>query len=252
MRRERGSTIHRVLDILETIARARKPLSATEINDALSLPKATAHRLCAELEASGYLLKKINGKSYLPGNRLHDMAVGVLSHSRFRTQRRAILENLAGKVGETCNIAYADGLSMAYSDRVLSRSPLRLNLPLGTRVPLHCTASGKLFLASLSLRKRKAVIEKLELDKVAPGTITDREVLLAEIAAVEENGYAIDNEEIFEGMIAVAVPITDVEGRFYSSLAIQAPVFRFTLDDARAHLQILRDAAVDLSTLTAE
>ena len=69
---------------------------------------------------------------------------------------------------------------------------------------------------------------------------------------MEENNYAIDNEELFEGMIAVAVPITDVEGRFYSSLAIQAPLFRFNLDDARNHLAILRSAAVDLSTLTAE
>ena len=252
MKRERGSTINRVLDILETIASASKPLSATEINDALELPKATAHRLCAELEVSGYLLKKINGKSYLPGNRLHDMAVGVLSHSRFCSQRRAILEDLANKTGETCNIAYADGLNMAYSDRVLSRSPLRLNLPLGTRVPLHCTASGKLFLASMAPRKRKAVIDKLELDQVTPKSITDADKLLAEIAKVEENGYAIDNEEIFEGMIAVAVPISDRENRFYSSLAIQAPVFRFSLDDADKYLPLLREAARDLSTLTEE
>ena len=83
MKRERGSTIHRVLDILDTVAAAGKPISATEINEALDLPKATAHRLCAELEARGYLLKKINGKSYMPGNHLHKMAIGVLTHSRF-------------------------------------------------------------------------------------------------------------------------------------------------------------------------
>ncbi|MFT5502841.1 MAG: IclR family acetate operon transcriptional repressor [Gammaproteobacteria bacterium] len=78
MKRERGSTIHRVLDILGTVAAAQKPMSATEINDILDLPKATVHRLCTELEDRGYLLKKINGKSYLPGNKLHEMAVGVL------------------------------------------------------------------------------------------------------------------------------------------------------------------------------
>jgi DNA-binding IclR family transcriptional regulator len=79
MKRERGSTIQRVLDILDTVAASPKPISATEINEVLNLPKATAHRLCSELEARGYLLKKINGKSYVPGNRLHDVAVGVPS-----------------------------------------------------------------------------------------------------------------------------------------------------------------------------
>ena len=140
MKRERGSTIHRVLDILDTVAAAEKPISATEINDVLNLPKATVHRLCAELEDRGYLLKKINGKSYLPGNRLLEVATGVLSHSRFRATRHAILTALSESVGETCNIAYPDGLKMAYSDRVESTSPVKLNFPLGTSrsITLYC------------------------------------------------------------------------------------------------------------------
>ena len=91
LKRERGSTIHRVLDILDVVASAKKPLTATEINDILGLPKATAHRLCTELETSGYLLKRINGKNFVPGNRLHQMAVGVLSHARFKTTKLLIL-----------------------------------------------------------------------------------------------------------------------------------------------------------------
>ena len=106
----------------------------------------------ATLEAQGYLLKKINGKSYMPGNRLYDMAVGVLAHSRFRAERHAILQSLSEDIGETCNIAYPDGIQMAYSDRVETQWPLRLvQIPVGTRVPLHCTASGKLYLSTLPL-----------------------------------------------------------------------------------------------------
>lgn len=252
MKGERGSTIHRVLDILETVAAAGRPISATEVNEVLDIPKATAHRLCSELETRGYLLKKINGKSYMPGRRLHEMAVGVLSHTRFRAHRRAILEALSRQVGETCNIAYPDGLRMAYSERVETELALRLNFPLETRVPLHCTASGKLFLASLPIKKCKAVIAKLDLEKRTKNTITDREKLLEEVQFVRENNYSMDNEELFEGMIALAVPITDKTGRFYSSLAIQAPAFRFTLTDAKASVSLLREAAADLSTLIDE
>lgn len=252
MKRERGSTIHRVLDILATVAASGNPISVTEINESLNLPKATAHRLCAELEAQGYLLKKINGKSYMPGNRLHEMAVGVLSHSRFRAQRRAILESLSRAVGETCNIAYADGLRMAYSDRVETELPLKLTFPMDTRVPLHCTASGKLFLSSLPLKKRKAVIAKLDLKAHTKNSFTDPVRLLEEIETIKANQLSFDNEELFEGMIAVGVPVTDRAGRFYSSLAIQAPVFRFTLEDAKKAIPLLREAARDLSTLIEE
>jgi len=252
MKRERGSTIDRVLDILDTVAAAGKPISATEINEALNLPKATAHRLCAELEARGYLVKKINGKSYMAGRRLHQMAVGILSHSGFRAQRHAILEALSRQVGETCNIAYPDGLRMAYSDRVETPLALKLHFSMDTRVPLHCTASGKLFLSSLPLKKRKAVIEKLDLLANTPNTITDPELLLAETEKIRANKLSIDNEELFEGMIAIGVPVTDKAGRFYSSVAIQAPVFRFSLDDADKYVPLLREAARDLSTLTEE
>lgn len=252
MKRERGSTIQRVLDILDTVAASPKPISATEINKVLNLPKATAHRLCAELEARGYLLKKINGKSYVPGNRLHDVAVGVLANSRLRATRHAILTALSERVGETCNIAYPDGLYMAYSDRVETSAPLRLQFPIGMRVPLYCTASGKLYLSTLPKTKRRAVINKLQLERHSKNTITDPDALLKEIDNIEKRQVSIDNEELYDDIIAIAVPIKDKQGRFYSSLAIQAPVSRIKIEDSEQYIPLLRDAARDLSQLAEE
>jgi len=249
MKRERGSTIERVLDILDTVAASSKPLSATEINEVLGLPKATAHRLCAELESRGYLLKRINGKSYQPGNRLYDVAVGVLANSRFSATRHAILTSLSEKVGETCNIAYPDGLYMAYSDRVETQAPLRLQFSIGMRVPLYCTASGKLYLSTLLKSRRKSVINKLHLEKLAKNTITDPDMLLAEIDLIEKRQVSIDNQELYDDVIAIAVPIKDKHGRFYSSLAIQAPVSRISVDSSDRYLPLLREAAQELSLL---
>ncbi len=249
MKRERGSTIERVLDILDTVAASPKPLSATEINEVLDLPKATAHRLCSELEAQGYLLKRINGKSYQPGNRLYDVAVGVLANARFSASRHAILTALSEKVGETCNIAYPDGLYMAYSDRVETKAPLRLQFSIGMRVPLYCTASGKLYLSTLPRTRRKTVIGKLKLEARAKNTITDPDTLLAEIDQIEKTQISIDNQELYDDIIAIAVPITDKRGRFYSSLAIQAPVSRVSIDSSDLHVPLLLEAAQDLSML---
>ena len=117
-KRERGSTISRVLDILDQIASADRPLSATEINNILDLPKATAHRICGQLEEHGYLQRRLDGKQYTPGAKLQNLAVGVLSHSQHRAQWHAVLMSLSQDIGETCNIAYPDGSQMSYSDRV--------------------------------------------------------------------------------------------------------------------------------------
>jgi DNA-binding IclR family transcriptional regulator len=249
MKRERGSTIERVLDILDAIAASPKPLSATEINSELNLPKATAHRLCAELEARGYLLKQINGKSYVPGNRLRDVAVGVLANARFSATRHAILTRLSEAVGETCNIAYPDGLYMAYSDRVETKAPLRLQFSIGMRVPLYCTASGKLYLSTLPKSRRKLVISKLKLEQHARNTITDPEVLLAETDLIEKRQVSIDNQELYEDVIAIAVPIKDRYGRFYSSLAIQAPISRISVESSDRYIPLLHEAALELSRL---
>ena len=249
MKRERGSTIERVLDILDTVAASTKPLSATDINEVLNLPKATAHRLCAKLEARGYLLKRVDGKSYQPGNHLFDLAVGVLANSRFGATRHAILTELSEKVGETCNIAYPDGLYMAYSDRVETKAPLRLQFPIGMRVPLYCTASGKLYLSTLPKSRRKSVINKLKLERRAKNTITNPEMLLAEIDNVERQQCSIDNQEFYDDVIAIAVPIKDKQGRFYSSLAIQAPASRISINHSERYLPLLREAANDLAKL---
>lgn len=249
MKRERGSTIERVLDILDTVAASTKPLSATEINEALDLPKATAHRLCAKLEARGYLLKRIDGKSYQAGNRLFDVAVGVLANSRFGATRHAILTELSEKVGETCNIAYPDGLYMAYSDRVETKAPLRLQFPFGMRVPLYCTASGKLYLSTIPKPRRKAVINKLKLEPRAKNTITDPDMLLAEIDNIERQQFSIDNQELYDDVVAIAVPIKDRRGRFYSSLAIQAPASRVSINQSERYVPLLREAADELAML---
>ena len=249
MKRERGSTIERVLDILDTVAASAKPLSATEINEALNLPKATAHRLCAKLEARGYLLKRIDGKSYQAGNRLFDVAVGVLANSRFGATRHAILTELSEKVGETCNVAYPDGLYMAYSDRVETKAPLRLQFPIGMRVPLYCTASGKLYLSTLPRSRRKAVVSKLRLEARAKNTITDPDMLLAEIDNIERQQFSIDNQEFYDDVVAIAVPIKDKQGRFYSSLAIQAPASRISINQSGRYVPLLREAADELAKL---
>ena len=239
----------RSLYILEALARAGAPLTPTDINETLGLPKPTIHRLCKRLEREGFLEKDLDGRRYLPGRRLRAVARDVLGFNRFLQARQSVLRRLSERVGETCNITLPDEGGMVYLERIESRWPLRVQLPVGSVVPFHCTASGKLYLASLPPARRESLVRTLDLAAHAPNTMTEPEELLAALEAIGQTEIGTDNEEFVEGMVAVAVPIRDHGGRLVAMLAMHAPTQRMSLDDALAAEESLREAASALTGL---
>lgn len=239
----RQSRSTRVINILEAVARADHPLRPADLMEACDLPKATVHRICGLLTDRGYLRQPIGGRGLVPGPRLFSLANEVLSHQSFNAVRHAVLESLAREVGETCNIAIPAGTHMIYWDRVETHWPLKFQLPIGSRVPLHCTAGGKLYLSTLPPDRRAKLIAQLDLDRRTSNTITDPQRLEEAVRKVAEEEMGVDDEEFIEGMIAVSVPVKGDGGRMVASLAMHAPVFRVTLDEARTHVDRLREAA---------
>ncbi len=238
--------------VLEAVAKAGVPVTPTEVNAQIGLPKPTIHRLFATLEAEGFLQRELDGRSFTAGRRLRKLSIDVLSSLRIRTARLAVLNALAEEIGETCNIAVPDRDAMTYLDRVETKWPLRIQLPVGTQVPFVCTASGKMYLSTLNEAHLHSYLGAAKLEARTPTTITDRTELRKEIARTREQGYAQDAEEFMEGMIALAVPINDYQGRLLSTLSFHAPTQRLTLEGAYAHLPRLRHAASELSRLVIE
>lgn len=241
----------RLLMVIEEIARAGVPITPTEVNAVLGLPKPTIHRLFSTLEEEGFVQRDLDGRSYSPGPRLRVLAGGILSSLRIRTARQAILKRLSLTIGETCNITLPDRDSMIYLERVETEWPLRIQLPIGTRVPLYCTASGKMYLSTLARGHLTHYISATDLVARTPHTLTDPEALLAEIQQVREQGYSLDREEFMEDMIALAVPVLDVNERLMATLAVHAPMQRFSIERALGYIESMRGAAADLSALVA-
>lgn len=242
----------RFLLILEEVARIGVPATPTEVNRALNLPKQTLHRMFLSLEAEGFLQREHDGRSFSPGPRFRSMAIGVISSTRVRTARLAVMRALAADIGETCNLAIPEQDSMVYLDRVETDWPLRVQLPIGTSVPLHCTASGKLYLSSLTPSRLKRILNAGKFERRTPKTITDPDRLAGEIARTKRLGHSQDDEEFIEGMVALAVPVNDAGGRLVSTLSFHAPTPRMTLDVAMSHLDRLRAAADELSSILIE
>ena len=201
-----------------------------QLSAALGLPKPTIHRLLQTAEAEGFLQRDLDGRSYGPGLRLRQIAVHTMSSERLRTGRLAILKAVAEEIGETCNLATPDREGMTYLDRVETKWPLRIQLPIGTQVPFHCTASGKMYLSTLRDSTLEAVLNSRSLEGLTEKTIITSDALRAELAETRKRGYSQDDEEFMLGMTAVAVPVIDSTGRLMATLicarARSAPLSR--------------------------
>ena len=236
----------RTLLILEILSSSDHPLTATEINQDIKLPKQTVHRLCNTLVRAGFLTQLGSSKRYQPAGRLRDLSAGLLDASRVQIARHQILVQVAREARETVNFVVPEELGMSYIDRVETDWAFRIQLPVGTHVPFHCTASGKCFLASLPTRNRRAFVASMELKKLTEQTHTDPDKLLAELKEISSKGYSLDREEFLDGMVAISVPVTDVKGRFFAALAIHGPIQRLSHETVLSHQGTLLDAAEQL------
>lgn len=239
----------RLLVLLEEVARRGVAVKPAELIESMGLPKPTVHRLIQTAEAEGFLQRDLDGRAYGPGPRLRQLSLDTVSSEHLRTARLSILKGVAEELGETCNIATPDREGMIYLDRVETKWPLRIQLPIGTQVPFHCTASGKLYLSSLKPNALQAVLRARPLEATTEHSQTDPDALLAEIDMIRSQGYSTDREEFIAGMVAVAVPVRDSRNRLMAALAVHAPVQRCSLQDLTGHLPALQQAAGRLAGL---
>ncbi len=237
----------RVMSTLEAVVSGKGELSTGAIASKLRLPKASVHRICMQLEAEGYLQRSIGRKYFTAGSKLWNLGYKVINIG-YLSERRAIIQKLVDVIEETSNLSMLVGNKSMYIDRIESRWPLRMNLDPGATVPLHCTASGKLFLSEMPAARRAVLLSgsmSAETDK----TITTLAEMEKEILRINERDYAMDDEEFIEGLFALAVPIRNQAGNIVAGLACHGPKPRWTPERALAFLPQMRLAAQQLQSI---
>lgn len=245
-----GSSAERSLRLLSILAQAGRPLSLADLTAQLGLPKGTAHRICRQLLESGFLARDVDERLFSVGPALRHLAFATLNHGVARGLRHEVLAGLVEAIGETCNFTTQDGTEVLYLDRVEAKWPLRLTLDVGSHVPLHCTASGKLFLALMPVDERNEAIARIALPRMTRATITSRRALRAECDAIAACGYACDREEFIAGLIAIAVPVCPAAGSgARAAIAVHAPTARMSLAQALGQLAALQAAAARMGEL---
>lgn len=243
----------RLFGLLEVIAEKDQSFNLQALVEETGLPKPTLHRMLQQLEAAGLIQRNGDGRQYGTGLRLRRLAENLLLNSTSHGARHMVLRRLVEEVGESCNLTAFSGGEVLYLDRVETAAPLRFYLHPGSRVPAHCSATGKLFLAQLAPAQRQRLLANVELERYTQNTLTDHAQLESELERVKRDGYAMDDEEFLPGLVCIGVLVPAADGgKSNLGLALQAPVMRISRDKAVQLLPALQRAAAALAAIEAE
>ena len=245
----------RLFALLEVIAAKDQRYSLQTLTEETGLPKPTLHRMLQQLEGAGLLQREGDGRHYGTGTRLRRLAENLLLNDSHHGARHAVLRHLVEEVGESCNITALSGGEVVYLDRVETAAPLRFYLHPGSRVPAHCSASGKVFLAQMSAAQRERLLAHAPLEKYTAKTVTELAKIEKEIRRVQADGFALDDEEFLPGLLCIAAlvpPAAGATGLSNLCVAVQAPVMRLSAAKAKRLLPALQRAALALSRIDAD
>ena len=235
-------SVHRALDLLEVVAARGGTLTIGEIAAATGVPLPTAHRLLRTLVDRGYM-RQTADRRYALGFRLVPLGASASSMVGAGTER--VLARLVDALGETANLAMLDGDRVAYVAQVPGRHAMRMFTEVGRRVHVHCTAVGKALLARSPEEEVRALVGRTGLPRQTEHTLTEPDDFLAELTAVRERGYAVDEGEQEVGVRCVAVALPDAALRL--AVSVSGPAPRMTDELLAQAVPLLRDAAAGLA-----
>jgi IclR family acetate operon transcriptional repressor len=234
--------VDRALRILDVLADAGAGKGLTEISATAGLNISTTHRLLAALRARGFVEQHAAGGQYRIGAEVFRIGSSFLEEINLGPRLRSVLLDLAARTGETANLVVLHGVEAVYIDHVISPQVATLFTRIGQRVPLHCTAVGKVLLAFATAEEAERLWPRLTLERTTPHTLTSRQALMQELRAVRAAGYAVDREEQELGVACVAAPVCDASGRIAAAIGISGPAGRMLMHVRTLALHVRRCA----------
>ena len=210
----------------------------------LGLPTTTVFRQVSTLAERGYLEQDPVRKSYRPGPRLLLLSSAILGQSDLRLTARPELERLSDTLQETINLSMLLERDILYLDKVETHRSIVCNTQVGSRAPAYATSAGKAILACQSDDYIDEYCRWMEqaAHPLTANTIIDPERLRRELAVARLHGYAMDDGEIEEGLICIAAPICDMNGRAVGAVSVSGPDYRMQADQEVMIREVRRTA----------
>jgi len=229
-----------ILDALGSKSRA----GIKELAERTGLPPSTIHRLLSVLARGGYVRQDQASKQYHLSLKLLELGAKVRSDLDLVAVARPHMRRLMEQSGETVNLVVFDAGDVVYVEQEANtRAMLRMFTRVGARVPLYCSGVGKAFLARLGDRPAMEYFEKVEKTRHTPRTIVEPSAFLEELAAIRNQGYAVDDEEMEAGVRCVAALILQAGPAVAGAMSVSGPSARLTPERLPELAAMLTDAA---------
>jgi IclR family KDG regulon transcriptional repressor len=221
-------SVAHALDVLEEFRGETDELGVTELSKKLKLHKNNVFRILATLQSRNYIEQNKSNDNYKLGIKCLELGQIFIRQRGLLKQAKGILQELAENTGETCYISCLRGNDIVYLDAVEGTSTVRVVLRVGLHMPFHATASGKAMIAFESDDELSKRIASSELRRFTKHTKITSEELLQELGEVREKGYAVDLEEMEEGLRCIAAPIRDYTRKVIGAVSVSGPANRIS------------------------
>jgi len=244
--------LDRALAVLSAVADSARAISVTEIAAECGLPVPTVHRLVAQLERRGLLNRALGSKKLVVGRELVRLGMASLEGALRTDRPHHILATLANRLGEHCQIGRRFDDGIVYIDSATVQRTDGLYFEQGGRAPMHCTSTGKLFLAEMSDADLDFWIAHADLKRMTPSTIVSAQALRTAVRKVRHEGWATTVGELVVGVVGCAVPIRAASGRLIAGLGVSAPGARASPEQLKKFRPLMQSAAAEIAAVIAD
>lgn len=211
-------SVVRAARIVEALADAGRPLSLSQVADAVGVGLPTAYRFMQTLDHLQWVVRDPELKQYRIAPRMVRFAHSFFETSDLWPIAHPHLVQARQEYNETFNLAVLDGTDILYIDRVKTRRILDIRLDIGSKLPAFCTAMGRVLLAALPSDEAHRRLARTRREPFTPKTVTEMKALMAALETARRRGFAVNQGEIAGELVSVSAPVHDVDGRVVAAL----------------------------------
>ncbi len=236
------------LGVIETFRADRPRQSIAEVSAASGLDRATARRCLLTLAHQGYA--DYDGKFFTLTPRVLRLGTACLATMPMPQLVQPMLDQLSGELGESSSVSILDGGEIVYVARAAQRKVMSIALMPGSRLPAYCTSMGRVLLSAGPVSEARAALDLLPRPARTSHTITDADAILAELARIREQGYALIDQEVELGLRSIAVPLFSVHARVVAALNVGVAATQGSVQDlVPLYLGAMKRVQADLRTM---
>jgi IclR family transcriptional regulator, KDG regulon repressor len=240
--------VDRALRILDLFDEQETELKITDISERIGLHKSTVHSLLKTLQVRGYINQNPENGKYRLGMKLFERGNFVIQGLDIRQMAKSYLVDLSMKTGQTTHLVILDGREGVYIDKVEGPMAVILYSRIGRRIPVHCSAVGKVLIAYKSRAELNDILREYDYIRQTKDTIVNERDFLEELEKVRIMGYAVDNQENEPGVRCVAVPIRDHTGQVVAAISMSTLLSRVNDEELQDLIVVLKRSADELSS----